>query len=192
MPGQHNVLNALAAIAVGHELGVNDKAIASALEGFEGIDRRCQVLGDCEIGAATVTLIDDYGHHPREVAAMLQTIRQGWPGRRLVVAFQPHRYTRTRDLFEDFAQVLSEADALIVLEVYAAGENSIPGADSRTLCRAIRLRGRVDPVFAEDPDELPGVLAGLVADDDVVLLLGAGSIGRIAEVIRKEHMGSVS
>ena len=189
MPGMHNVLNALAAITVGHELGVSDEAIAAALENFQGIDRRGQVIDDCRIGGAKVTVIDDYGHHPREVASMIQTVRHGWPGRRLVLAFQPHRYTRTRDLFEDFAQVLSEADALVVLEVYAAGENPIPGADSRTLCRAIRLRGRVDPIFSDDLDQLLEILAGLVCEGDVVLLSGAGSIGRIAEVIRHEYAG---
>jgi UDP-N-acetylmuramate--alanine ligase len=190
MPGRHNVLNALAAVAVGHEFGVNEKSIVAALERFQGIDRRSQVIGDCRIGAATVTVIDDYGHHPSEIAAMLQTIREGWPGRRVLVAFQPHRYTRTRDLFEDFAQVLSEADALVVLDVYAAGEKAIAGADSRTLCRAIRLRGRIDPVFVGEVEELFDTLAGLVDEADVVLLSGAGSIGRVAEVLRREHMGA--
>ncbi len=180
LPGRHNVLNALAAVAVAGELGVSDEAIRHALEGFEGIARRFQVYGELPMPAGQVLLVDDYGHHPREVAATVRAIRDGWPERRLVLAFQPHRYTRTRDLFEDFAQVLSQVDALVLLEVYAAGEAPIPGADGRTLSRAIRARGQVDPVFVPSTTDLPEALAGVLADGDVLLTLGAGDIGAVA------------
>jgi UDP-N-acetylmuramate--alanine ligase len=182
MPGRHNALNALAAIAVATELGLPDEAIVRALGAFQGVNRRCQVKGDyLAAPGARVTVIDDYGHHPRELAAVIRAVREGWPERRLVVAFQPHRYTRTRDLFEDFVDVLSGTDALLVLEIYAAGEGPVPGADARALCRSIRARGQVDPVFVPGPDQLPEVLAGVARDGDIVVLLGAGSIGRVAE-----------
>jgi UDP-N-acetylmuramate--alanine ligase len=180
LPGRHNVLNALAAIAVATELEVDDAAIQRALAGFQGIDRRLQVLGDASLGTRRVTLVDDYGHHPTEIAATLEAARQAWPGRRIVLAFEPHRYTRTRDLLDDFAQVLSGADALVVGEVYAAGEAPIPGADGKALCRAIRSRGNVEPVLLKSLDELPRVLAGIVRDGDVVLTMGAGGIGAAA------------
>jgi len=180
LPGRHNVLNALAAVAVGRELGVGDQDVRRALEGFQGIGRRFQVYGAVRTRAGEVLLIDDYGHHPRELAATLQAIRDGWPGRRVVVAFQPHRYTRTRDLFEDFTQVLSEVDVLLLLEVYPAGEAPIAGADGRTLCGAIRARGQVNPVFVPGIAELPEALAGVLADGDVLLTLGAGDIGKAA------------
>lgn len=180
LPGRHNVLNALAAIAVAREVGVADAAMARALSGFQGIGRRFQLNGEVTTSAGTVTLVDDYGHHPNEVAATLQAAREAWPDRRLVVVFQPHRYTRTRDLFEDFTEVLTAADALLVLEVYAAGEKPIPGADSRTLCRAIRARGQVDPVFVSHGEELPETLLGVLRDGDVVLTLGAGDVGALA------------
>jgi UDP-N-acetylmuramate--alanine ligase len=174
------VLNALAAIAVGTELGIEDAAIQRALAGFQGIDRRLQVLGDVEAGFGRVTLVDDYGHHPTEIAATLEAARQAWPGRRVVLVFEPHRYTRTRDLLDDFAQVLSTADALVVAEVYPAGEAPIAGADGKALCRAIRTRGLVEPVLLRSLEELPGVLAGIARDGDVVLTMGAGSIGAAA------------
>jgi UDP-N-acetylmuramate--alanine ligase len=180
LPGRHNVLNALAAIAVASELGIGDAAIQSALKNFAGIGRRFQVYGECVAPAGRVLLVDDYGHHPRELAAVIDAIRNGWPERRLVLAFQPHRYTRTRDLFEDFTQVLSEVDALVLAEVYPAGEPPIAGADGRALSRAIRLRGQVDPVFASTAAELPEVLAGVLADGDVLLMAGAGDIGAVA------------
>jgi UDP-N-acetylmuramate--alanine ligase len=180
MPGRHNVLNALAAIAVATELGVPDAAIQQGLAGFQGIGRRLQVAGEVQTSAGSVLLIDDYAHHPREIAPTLDAVRQGWPGRRLVVAFQPHRYTRTRDLFDDFIQVLSDADVLILGEVYAAGETPISGADGRALCRGIRTRGQVDPVFVETITDLPGVLADILQDGDVLLTLGAGDIGSVA------------
>ena len=180
LPGRHNVLNALAAIAVATELDVDDAAIQRALAGFQGIDRRLQWLGDVQVAAGRVTLVDDYGHHPTEVAATLEAARQGWPDRRVVLVFQPHRYTRTRDLLDEFARVLSEADALVVAEVYPAGEAPIAGADGKSLCRAIRSRGRVEPVLSRSPGQLPGALVDVLRDGDVVLTMGAGSIGAAA------------
>jgi UDP-N-acetylmuramate--alanine ligase len=177
LPGRHNVLNALAAITVATELEIDDSAIQRALAGFQGIERRLQFLGDVAVGTGSVALVDDYGHHPTEIAATVEAVRQGWPGRRVVLVFQPHRYTRTRDLLDEFAQVLSDADALVVAEVYPAGEAPIAGADGKALCRAIRSRGHVEPVLLKGLDELPQVLAGIVQDGDVVLTMGAGSIG---------------
>jgi UDP-N-acetylmuramate--alanine ligase len=180
LPGLHNVRNALAAIAVATELEVEDAAIQRALATFEGIGRRLESLGDVAIAAGHVTVVDDYGHHPTEIAATLEAARQAWPGRRLVLAFQPHRYTRTRDLIDDFGRVLSEADALFVTEVYAAGEEPIANADGRAICRAVRGRGLLEPVFVEDVHALPGALGSVLADGDVVLTMGAGSIGAVA------------
>ncbi len=180
LPGTHNVLNSLAAIAVGTELGITDDALARALESFQGIERRLQLIGDVEISAGRITLVDDYGHHPTEVAATLDAIRQGWPNRRLVLAFQPHRFTRTRDLLDDFARVLSATDALLVTEVYAAGEAPIAGADGRAICRAVRSRGQVEPVFVEHVEDLTSALSAVIRDGDVVVTMGAGNIGAVA------------
>jgi UDP-N-acetylmuramate--alanine ligase len=180
MPGRHNVLNALAAIAVATELGVSDAVIQQVLAGFEGIGRRFQMTGEVETAAGRVLLIDDYAHHPREIAPTLAAVRAGWPERRLVVAFQPHRYTRTHDLFDDFVQVLSGVDALILGEVYPAGETPISGADGRALCRGIRARGHADPVFVENIADLPVVLKDILRDGDVLLTMGAGDIGAVA------------
>jgi UDP-N-acetylmuramate--alanine ligase len=180
LPGLHNVQNALAAIAVADELQIADVAVVGALEKFEGIDRRFQNHGEVATSAGKVLLIDDYGHHPTEIAATLAAARSGWPDKRIVLVFQPHRYTRTRDLMDDFAAVLSEADVAIVLDVYAAGEDAIAGADGRAIARAIRSRGVVEPVFVESLDELLPVLEGLVADGDLVLTMGAGDIGAYA------------
>jgi UDP-N-acetylmuramate--alanine ligase len=180
LPGRHNVLNALAAIALAHELELDDTAVQRALAEFQGIDRRLQLLGEADTGNARVLLVDDYGHHPTEIAATLRAVREAWPGRRIVVAFQPHRYTRTRDLLDDFADVLSTADKLLVTEVYAAGEDPIAGADGRAICRAIRSRGAVEPVFVPKLERLPKLLAGVLQDGDVVLTLGAGDIGAAA------------
>ncbi|OGT21323.1 MAG: UDP-N-acetylmuramate--L-alanine ligase [Gammaproteobacteria bacterium RBG_16_57_12] len=180
MPGRHNVCNALAAIAVAQRLGVGDSAIQSALAGFEGIGRRFQVYGEFTLAHGRVMLVDDYGHHPTEIAATIQAARATWPERRLVVAFQPHRYTRTRDLFEDFAAVLSSADGLLLLDIYAAGEAPISGIDGRTLSRAIRNRGKVDPVFAGSVGDMPDVLPDMLQDGDVLLIMGAGDIGKAA------------
>lgn len=180
MPGRHNILNALAVIGVATELGVADEIIQRSLAGFAGIGRRFQINGELAYQGKPLTFVDDYGHHPREVAATLDSARQAWPERRLVLVFQPHRYSRTRDLFEDFVQVLSRVDVLILLEVYAAGEASMPGADGRSLSRAIRMRGKVDPIFVEKTDELTDVLLAILEPGDVVLTLGAGNIGMVA------------
>ncbi len=180
LPGLHNVRNALAAIAVATELEVGDNAIQSALAGFQGIGRRLEFVGEVATKAGRIALVDDYGHHPTEIEATIDAVRQAWPGRRLVLAFQPHRYTRTRDLIDDFGRALSAADALLVTEVYAAGEEPIANADGRAICRAVRGRGRLEPVFVEDVRELPAALAGVIADRDVVLTMGAGSIGMVA------------
>lgn len=179
LPGRHNVLNALAAILVADELGLDDSAIQQGMLKFSGIARRSQFYGEIASPVGPVLLVDDYGHHPREVAAILDAIKSGWPERRLVVVFQPHRYTRTRDLFEDFTQTLSNTDRLVLCEVYAAGEKAIPGADGRSLCRAIRARGQVDPVFVEDVKGVPDVLARVLKENDVILTLGAGDIGSV-------------
>jgi UDP-N-acetylmuramate--alanine ligase len=180
LPGLHNVLNALAAIAVADELQVGDEAVVKSLQEFEGIDRRFQSLGEVETAAGKVLLIDDYGHHPTEVAATLAAAKSGWPGKRVVLVFQPHRYTRTRDLMDDFAQVLSDADVLVVLDVYAAGEAPITGADGRSIARAVRSRGSVEPVFVESLDDLEPVLKDMLEDGDLVLTMGAGDIGAYA------------
>jgi UDP-N-acetylmuramate--alanine ligase len=180
LPGLHNVRNALAAIAVADELQIADAAVVRALKKFEGIDRRFQSHGEVDTAAGKVLLIDDYGHHPTEIAATLAAARSGWPEKRIVLVFQPHRYTRTRDLMDDFAAVLSEADVTIVLDVYAAGETAIAGADGRAITRAIRSRGASEPVFVESLDELLPVLDGLVAGGDLVLTMGAGDIGAYA------------
>lgn len=180
LPGMHNVRNALATIAVAGELQVSDQALIAALEKFEGIDRRFQSLGEVRTKNGKVLLVDDYGHHPTEIAATLAAARSGWPGKRVVLAFQPHRYTRTRDLLDDFAAVLSEADVLVVLEVFAAGEDAIAGADGRAIARAVRSRAGVEPVFVESLKELPAVLEDLLADGDLVLTMGAGDIGAFA------------
>lgn len=180
LPGLHNVRNALAAIAVADELQIADAAVVRALKKFEGIDRRFQSHGEVDTAAGKVLLIDDYGHHPTEIAATLAAARSGWPEKRIVLVFQPHRYTRTRDLMDDFAAVLSEADVTIVLDVYAAGETAIAGADGRAITRAIRSRGASEPVFVESLDDLLPVLDGLVAGGDLVLTMGAGDIGAYA------------
>ncbi len=190
LPGLHNVRNALAAIAVADELQIADDAVVGALEKFEGIDRRFQSHGEIETAAGKIMMIDDYGHHPTEIAATLAAARSGWPERRIVLVFQPHRYSRTRDLMDDFAVVLSEADVAIVLDVYAAGEAPIAGADGRAIARAVRSRGAVEPVFVESLDDLLPVLDGLVEDGDLVLTMGAGDIGAYAaglpEMLRKK------
>ncbi|MEF3076528.1 UDP-N-acetylmuramate--L-alanine ligase [Methylobacter sp. Wu1] len=180
MPGWHNMLNALAAISIATHLNVDDEAIIKSLGAFKGVGRRFQIQGDLEIAGGQLTFVDDYGHHPREIAATLEALRQAWPDRRSIVIFQPHRYTRTRDLFEDFVKVLSTVDVLILMDVYSAGEAVIPGADGRALSRAIRLRGQVDPVFVEDWEDLPQILAGIVKPDDVILTMGAGNVGQVA------------
>ena len=180
LPGMHNVRNALATIAIADELQIGDDAVVKALAEFEGIDRRFQSHGEVDTVAGKVMLVDDYGHHPTEIAATLAAAKTGWPGRRIVLVFQPHRYTRTHDLMDDFATVLSDADVAIVLDVYAAGEDPIAGADGRAIARAVRSRGSVEPVFVETLDELQPVLESVIADGDLVLTMGAGDIGAYA------------
>ncbi|MDD5228728.1 MAG: UDP-N-acetylmuramate--L-alanine ligase [Methylococcales bacterium] len=180
MPGWHNMLNSLAAIAVATKLAVDDAAIQRSLCAFKGVGRRFQIQGDFPVKNGVVTFVDDYGHHPRELSATLEALKQAYAPRRSVVIFQPHRYTRTRDLFEDFVQVLASVDVLILMDIYSAGENIITGADGRSLCRAIRLRGQVDPIFVEHWEDLPKLLASIVHENDVILTMGAGNVGQIA------------
>lgn len=177
MPGLHNALNATAALAVARNLGVPIEACQRALLQFTGVNRRFNILGEIKTPNGEVLVIDDYGHHPTEIAATIAALRAGWPDKRLVVVFQPHRYTRTRDLFDDFAHILSTVDVLVVMEVYAAGEHKIAGADAKSLCRAIRLRGQVEPVFVENKQDLFEILPGLLSDGDALITLGAGDIG---------------
>jgi UDP-N-acetylmuramate--alanine ligase len=179
-PGRHNVLNALAACAVAHRVGVADTAIAEGLAGFQGIGRRFSVLGALEVGGDRVPVVDDYAHHPREIEATVSAARGCWPQRRLVAVFQPHRFTRTRDLMDDFARVLANIEPLIVTEVYPAGEEPIAGADGRGLCRAVRARGRSEPVFIDRLSELAHTLQAVLRPGDAVLLMGAGNIGQAA------------
>jgi UDP-N-acetylmuramate--alanine ligase len=186
LPGAHNVLNSLAAVAVAAELGIDDAPLKKALGEFSGVDRRLQVHGTVMTGAGRVTFVDDYGHHPTELAATIAAARDAWPGRRLVVCFQPHRYTRTLALLDDFAQVLSSVDALVLTSVYSAGEKPLAGADGKSLARAVRVRGAVEPIYIEELAELPGVLAQILKPDDVVLTLGAGSIGAVAPTLPRQ------
>jgi len=191
VPGMHNVQNALAAIAVADELGVPDEAILAALAEFHGVGRRFQRYGEIPAaGGGQFSLVDDYGHHPAEMAATLAAARGAFPGRRLVLAFQPHRYTRTRDLFEDFARVLSTADVLLLADVYPAGEVPIVAADGRSLARAVRVAGRVEPIFVEDIGAMPQAILDVAQDGDVVLSMGAGSIGAVPAQVRDLAGGS--
>jgi len=181
LPGNHYVLNALAAIAIASELNVPDVAIIKALKEFKGVGRRFERYGEVEAkNGGAFTLIDDYGHHPVEMKAVISAARAAFPMRRLVLAFQPHRYTRTRDCFEDFVQVISSADAVLLTEVYAAGEAPIVAADTRSLIRAIRVAGLVEPLFVETTAGLPTAILGMAQDRDVVIVMGAGSIGQVA------------
>ena len=194
MPGRHNALNAMAAIVVATDAGVSDAAILSGLAGFAGVGRRFQVHGHFPApkGSGDIMLVDDYGHHPREVDMVIQAIRAGWPERRLVMLYQPHRYSRTRDLYEDFVRVLSQVDTLVLLDVYSAGEAVIPGAEGRTLAGSIRQRGEVDPLFVEHKHELPTLLANVLRPDDILITQGAGDVGGIslrlaqAQLVMKE------
>jgi len=186
LPGRHNVQNALAAIAVGSELGIADTAIQKALADFRGVGRRFQQYGEAPLpGGGTMTVIDDYGHHPAEMEATLDAARGAFPGRRIVLAFQPHRYTRTRDLFEDFVRVLSLADCVLLAEVYPAGETPIVAADGRSLARAVRVAGKVEPIFVEDIGEMPEAIRQAARDRDVVVTMGAGSIGAVPQKLVK-------
>lgn len=188
IPGIHNVLNATAVIAVATDEGLSDEAIQLGLENFQGVGRRFQVYGNFPVGTGEVMLVDDYGHHPREVQAIVRAVRDGWPDRRLVMVYQPHRYTRTRDLYEDFVDVLSTVDALILLEVYSAGEDAIPGADSRHLCRSIRARGIIEPIFVESVDGVPDIIKDLVRAGDIVITQGAGNVGVLSPELAKRNL----
>jgi len=192
LPGVHNVLNSLAAIAVALEIGVTQEAIQRALLHFQGIDRRLTHVADLKLpeGGEAVTIVDDYGHHPTEIAATLDAIRQGYAGRRVVLAFQPHRYSRTRDLLDDFASVLAGGDALLVTEVYAAGEPPIPAADGRAICRAIRTRGKVEPVFVEKVETLDEALRAVLRPGDVLVTMGAGSISAVSHALPQKLGGA--
>jgi UDP-N-acetylmuramate--alanine ligase len=180
MPGEHNVLNATAAVAVASDEGVDDDAIMRGVEKFQGVGRRFELHGEYPVEGGSVLLVDDYGHHPTEVEATIAAARQAWPDRRLLMVYQPHRYTRTKDLYEDFVRVLSTVDSLLLLEVYSAGEQPIAGADSRSLCGTIRNRGYVDPVFVKNINEIEAVLHDFMRPGDVVLTQGAGNVGTIA------------
>lgn len=188
LPGQHNVLNALAAIAVATDEGIDDAAIEQALLGFEGIGRRFQHYGTYPLGSGDVMLVDDYGHHPTEVAATIAAVRSGWPDRRLVMCFQPHRYSRTRDLYEDFVDVLGETDSLLMLEVYGAGEEPIAGADSRSLCRSLRQQAGLEPIYVKRPEELTTRLADIIQPGDLVLTQGAGNVGALARLLHETQL----
>ncbi|KFX15943.1 UDP-N-acetylmuramate--L-alanine ligase [Pectobacterium parvum] len=192
-PGRHNALNAAAAVAVATDEGIDDEAILRALERFQGTSRRFDFLGEYPLElvngqSGTAMLVDDYGHHPTEVDATIKAACAGWPDKRLVMIFQPHRYTRTRDLYDDFAHVLSQVDVLLMLEVYSAGESPIPGADSRSLCRTIRGRGKIDPILVTDVDTLPELLSQALRGEDLILVQGAGNIGKLARKLADSRL----
>ncbi len=188
IPGRHNALNAAAAIAVASDEGISDQAIIDGLFKFGGVGRRFEVIGDYPVEGGNAMLVDDYGHHPTEVKATIQAVRDGWPEKRLVMVFQPHRYTRTRDLYEDFVQVLSEVDVLLVLDVYTAGEEAIPGAGSKNICGSIRQRGGIDPIYVESIEEVPQLLGELVRGDDLVMTQGAGSVSKLVAMLAESKL----
>jgi len=188
MPGNHNVLNALATIAIATDEGITDEAIVQGLSGFQGVGRRFQVYGELPVEGGSVMLVDDYGHHPTEVAAVIQAVRGGWPSRRLVIVYQPHRYSRTRDLYDDFVQVLGDANVLLLMEVYPAGEEPIPGADSRQLCHSIRQRGKLDPIYIERGVDLAPVVKPLLRAGDILICQGAGDVGGLAPQLMKSPL----
>ncbi|MDB9953567.1 UDP-N-acetylmuramate--L-alanine ligase [Porticoccaceae bacterium] len=191
IPGRHNALNAAAAIAVASDEGISDQAIIDGLSKFGGVGRRFEVVGEYPVTGGDAMLVDDYGHHPTEVKATIQAIRDGWPEKRLVMVFQPHRYTRTRDLYEDFVQVLAEVDVLLVLDVYSAGEEPIPGAGSKNLCGSIRQRGGIDPIYVESIEEVPYLLGELVRGDDFVMTQGAGSVSKLVAMLADSELQPV-
>ena len=188
MPGHHNVLNAAAAVAVATDEGVDDQSIIDGLAKFQGVGRRFQVYGEYEVGGGTAMLVDDYGHHPTEVAATISAVRAGWPERRLLMLYQPHRYSRTRDLYEDFVDVLSANDELMLLEVYSAGEDHVVGADSKSLCRSLRQRGSVEPVYVENIEKAAELLPNLVRPGDIILTQGAGNVGLLARRLAEKEL----
>lgn len=193
LPGLHNIQNALAAIAVANEIGVPDTAIIKALSEFKGVERRFQHYGEIKLSDQNkITLIDDYGHHPTEVAATIAAARGAFPNRRLMLVFQPHRYTRTRDVFEDFVKVLTKADILLLTEVYSAGEEPILAADSKSLARAIRVQGKMEPIYVNNVDDLSATITRIARDGDVVLIMGAGSVAKVApDIAQKEQESTI-
>jgi UDP-N-acetylmuramate--alanine ligase len=193
IPGQHNALNAAAAIAVASDEGISDQAIIDGLNSFGGVGRRFEIYGEYPVGEnGQAMLVDDYGHHPTEIKATVDAVRGGWPDRRLVMIFQPHRYTRTRDLYEDFVKVLAEVDVLIVLDVYAAGEEPIAGAGSKNLCGSIRQRSALDPIYIETIEEVPALLSEVVQDNDLVITQGAGSVNKLVALLADGGLGQSS
>lgn len=188
IPGRHNALNATAAVAIASDEGISDEHICAGLQKFQGVGRRFDIQGTFPLREGSAMLLDDYGHHPREVAATVAALRGGWPEARLVMIYQPHRFTRTKDLYEDFVKVLSDVDVLLMLEVYSAGEDPIPGADSRSLCRSIRARGKIDPVFVQDDEDIRKVLTGILRDGDIVITQGAGSVGLLAKQLSEQGL----
>ena len=189
LPGAHNVLNALAAIAVATEEGVSDAAILSGLKAFSGVGRRFDVADGVVVAGKTITVVDDYGHHPTEVAMVIEAARKVWPDRRLVMVYQPHRFTRTHDLYDDFTKVLSTVDKLVLLEVYSAGEDYIAGADSHALSQGIRERGAINPVYAQTPAEAHDLLPNIVEDGDVLIVQGAGNVNQLSKRLRGDNEG---
>ncbi len=191
MPGKHNVLNSLAAIAVAEDEEISDEDILEGLSSFSGVGRRFEIYDAQEIEGKKFMLVDDYGHHPEEVRATLNALRTGWPEKRVVMVFQPHRYTRTEELYDDFVSVLHKVDCLLMLDVYSAGEDVIPGADSRSLCGSIRKRGKVDPVYVSEINELPQVLKEQIQDGDAVIIQGAGNIGKVCTALLNSEFSKV-
>lgn len=186
LPGEHNVRNALGAIAIAWELGLDLPSITGCMASFGGIGRRFAEVGEFDLEAGRIMVVEDYGHHPSELEATLAAARDGWPDKRIVAVFQPHRYSRTHDLFDEFSQVLAEADAVVLTDIYPAGEAAIDGVDSGALCQSIRARGRVNPVLISDVMDLPAALPSMLEDGDLVLLLGAGNIGHVAQLMRED------
>jgi UDP-N-acetylmuramate--alanine ligase len=189
IPGRHNVLNAAAAIAVASDEGISDEAIITGLKEFGGVGRRFEMVGNYPVKDGSAMLVDDYGHHPTELKATIDAVRSGWPEKRLVMIFQPHRYTRTRDLYEDFVEVLCQVDALLILDVYSAGEDEIAGASSKNICGSIRQRGNVDPIYVPSLEAVPDLIAGLVRAGDIVLTQGAGSVTQLVSLLTETELG---
>ena len=189
IPGRHNVLNAAAAIAVASDEGISDEAIITGLKEFGGVGRRFEMVGNYPVKGGSAMLVDDYGHHPTELKATIDTVRSGWPEKRLVMIFQPHRYTRTRDLYEDFVEVLCQVDALLILDVYSAGEDEIAGASSKNICGSVRQRGNVDPIYVPSLEAVPDLIAGLVRPGDIVLTQGAGSVTQLVALLTETELG---
>jgi UDP-N-acetylmuramate--alanine ligase len=186
LPGVHNVRNALGAIAIAWELGLDLPSIVHSLGSFEGIGRRFAEVGRFTVPNGEVMVVEDYGHHPSELDATITAAREGWPDKRIVTVFQPHRFSRTRDLFDDFSQVLASSDIVVLTDIYPAGEEAIDGIDSGALCQSIRARGRVNPILVSDVNDIPSELPAMLEDGDLVLILGAGNIGHVAQRIREQ------